>query len=129
MRIAEKLAPTANPDGRRAARGPSLSETLVDVTASKKSFAGARRLTRRILASVLPSAVSERAHAAFLGLWWLPRAGDADEPDLVVARSLLGPGDSAIDGGANFGRYADAFAEAVGPHGAVLAVEPVPRTA
>jgi FkbM family methyltransferase len=67
--------------------------------------------------------------AFYLGRVWLRRVGDEEEPDLVPVRALLRPGEAAIDGGANFGRYADAFAEAVGPNGSVVAIEPVPRSA
>jgi FkbM family methyltransferase len=78
---------------------------------------------------LLPDGLTQSAHAWYLGAVWLPGQDDSGEPDLTVARALLNPGASAIDGGANFGRYADAFAEAVGPNGSVIAVEPVPRTA
>ncbi len=88
-----------------------------------------RALVRRALASALPPPVVESAHALYLGKWWLRRAGEYGEPDLIVARALLRPGDVAVDGGANFGRYADAFAAAVGDKGRVLAIEPVPRSA
>jgi FkbM family methyltransferase len=39
------------------------------------------------------------------------------------------PGMTVIDVGANFGYYSILFGEAVGPHGHVIAVEPVPSTA
>jgi len=84
---------------------------------------------RRTLNAALPESLADALHANYLGRYWLARAGDANEPDLLVARALLSPGDSCIDGGANFGRFGDSFALAVGPKGRVLAIEPIPRTA
>ena len=55
-------------------------------------------------------------------------ATDDDEPDLKAVRRLVGPGGTVLDVGANFGRYAKALADLVGPTGRVYAVEPVPLT-
>ena len=43
-------------------------------------------------------------------------------------RSLLRPGDRAVDVGANLGYFAAVMAQAVGPEGRVWAFEPVPET-
>jgi FkbM family methyltransferase len=58
----------------------------------------------------------------------LRNASASDEGDLAMALALLRRGDAAIDVGANFGLYTRFFAEAVGPGGTVIAVEPVPVT-
>lgn len=52
----------------------------------------------------------------------------AEEPDLEVARHLAGPGDTALDLGANVGVYTRFLSERVGPAGRVVAVEPMPET-
>jgi FkbM family methyltransferase len=61
------------------------------------------------------------SHVMLDGYWesWLTQ---------FLARRLR-PGMTAIDVGANFGYYSLFFADAVGPSGRVLAVEPVPDTA
>jgi FkbM family methyltransferase len=49
------------------------------------------------------------------------------EPSVsAVALDVLQPGDVAVDVGANIGYYSLLFAGQVGPHGRVVAVEPVP---
>ena len=51
------------------------------------------------------------------------------EPELSqIARSVLRPGDIAVDAGANFGWYTTLFARAVGTNGKVFSVEPVSET-
>lgn len=50
------------------------------------------------------------------------------EPAAFMMRSLLQPGDVAIDGGANIGLYTLLAAAAVGPRGRVIACEPSPTT-
>jgi FkbM family methyltransferase len=54
----------------------------------------------------------------------LEEQGDWFEAELPFVRSLLAPGDRALDVGANHGLYALAMARAVGPEGRVIAVEP-----
>lgn len=51
----------------------------------------------------------------------------ADE--LAVLTPYLQPGDGVIDVGANVGRFTTKYADAVGPTGAVLAIEPDPEVA
>lgn len=58
----------------------------------------------------------------------LRRSYDQQEPDLIVAKALAGSGTCALDVGANIGVYTKALAEAVGPHGLVMSVEPIPHT-
>jgi FkbM family methyltransferase len=53
----------------------------------------------------------------------------SDETELALVRTLLRPGDVAIDVGANVGLYSLVAALAVRPGGTVYALEPNPRTA
>ena len=50
------------------------------------------------------------------------------EPDLAIVKHLLGPRDSAIDIGANYGIYTTFMAGLVGPHGSVMSFEPIRET-
>jgi FkbM family methyltransferase len=50
------------------------------------------------------------------------------EPDLYACQSILKPGDTVIDVGANIGVYTRFCAEFVGPSGRVISLEPVPET-
>jgi FkbM family methyltransferase len=51
-----------------------------------------------------------------------------DELEWELAAQWLGPGDWAIDVGANIGHYTKRFSELVGATGRVIAFEPVPAT-
>jgi FkbM family methyltransferase len=60
----------------------------------------------------------------------LPILRDEYEPEVAaLARSLLGPGDVAVDVGAHIGFFAVQFAQAVGAAGMVHAFEPLARNA
>ncbi len=50
------------------------------------------------------------------------------EPEFGPVSSLVGPGDSAVDVGANFGIYTRLLSVRVGPGGEVHSFEPVPHT-
>ena len=50
------------------------------------------------------------------------------EPEYEILSTLISPGDSVIDVGANVGQYTKRFSELVGAHGRVIAFEPVPET-
>lgn len=52
----------------------------------------------------------------------------AAEPDLYACRSIIKPGDTVIDVGANIGVYTRFCSEFVGPTGRVVSLEPVPET-
>ncbi len=52
--------------------------------------------------------------------------GDYEPEVSRVARSVLRPGDIAVDAGANFGWFTILFADLVGPSGGVHSFEPVP---
>jgi FkbM family methyltransferase len=52
----------------------------------------------------------------------------SDEKEYALLDTLLGPGDWALDIGANIGHYTMRMAELVGPSGRVIALEPVPDT-
>jgi FkbM family methyltransferase len=50
------------------------------------------------------------------------------EPDLVLVKSLVKPGDLVLDIGANIGLYTRWLSEWVGGNGQVVSIEPVPET-
>jgi FkbM family methyltransferase len=50
--------------------------------------------------------------------------GEYFESEVDIFRSFLGPGDVAIDAGANMGTHSLAMAKIVGPEGRVIALEP-----
>jgi FkbM family methyltransferase len=52
----------------------------------------------------------------------------SEEPEYDLLESLVGPGDWAIDIGANVGHYTLRLSRLVGSDGRVLAFEPIPRT-
>jgi len=51
-----------------------------------------------------------------------------EEPERLILRALVGPGDLVLDVGANVGVYTRFLSEWVGPTGRVIAIEPVPST-
>jgi FkbM family methyltransferase len=51
-----------------------------------------------------------------------------DEPEMEYIKSILKPGDWAIDIGANVGHYTCHMADCVGSEGRVLAFEPIPES-
>ncbi|GJE61180.1 FkbM family methyltransferase [Methylobacterium trifolii] len=53
----------------------------------------------------------------------LRRYGEWAENEITLLRPYLGPGDTALDVGANVGTHTLAFAEFVGPTGRVIAIE------
>ena len=55
--------------------------------------------------------------------------GGFEPSELAALMARIGPGDVAMDVGANIGFHTTALASAVGPQGRVLAVEPVPDNA
>jgi FkbM family methyltransferase len=60
--------------------------------------------------------------------WTCFRTGEWDPHIERCVRSLLRPGDVALDIGANIGYVATVMAQSVGPAGRVVALEPVPGT-
>jgi len=52
----------------------------------------------------------------------------ADEPEYKILHNIIKSGDWVLDIGANIGSYTKRFSELVGPHGRVIAFEPVPTT-
>lgn len=50
------------------------------------------------------------------------------EPDLMVVRYLVEPGDTVVDVGANVGVYTKVLSDLVGPAGRVVSMEPMPQT-
>lgn len=51
-----------------------------------------------------------------------------EEKDLAVIKYLVGPGDHAVDIGANFGVYTKFLSDLAGPYGHVYSIEPIPQT-
>ncbi len=52
----------------------------------------------------------------------------AVEPEEGQVRQIVHPGNTVLDIGANFGVFTRLFSQLVGPHGSVIAFEPVPLT-
>lgn len=86
-----------------------------------------RRTAKRILAPLLTDNAYSRLQA--LAMAWDIRTGNWTEPELKFAQSLVGPGDTVIDIGANYGLYSYWLSRAVGSTGTVHAFEPIPFTA
>jgi FkbM family methyltransferase len=59
--------------------------------------------------------------------WTLYVYGDYEREIGAILRSCLGPGDVALDVGANIGVHTVRMARAVGPAGRVVAIEPMPE--
>ncbi|MRS05669.1 FkbM family methyltransferase [bacterium] len=62
--------------------------------------------------------------------WSLIRYGkfESTEPEYLILKKFLKPGDWSIDVGANVGHYSALISNLVGPNGRVIAFEPVPDT-
>lgn len=58
----------------------------------------------------------------------LKRFSERDEPDLLVVKKLVRPGDHVVDVGANVGWYTRVLAESVGSDGRVYSIEPIGET-
>ena len=84
-------------------------------------------LIRRLVFGVLPAGAIRT-----LRRWHAPRVAarftDADWPYAEFVRSVVKPGDTVIDVGANMGYITARLADYVGPQGKVIAVEPIPDT-
>lgn len=53
---------------------------------------------------------------------------EVDEPELVVVKHLVKPGDTVVDVGANVGWYTNYLSKIVGDQGKVISLEPMPET-
>jgi len=62
---------------------------------------------------------------------WIPQhiylTGEFEATTSIIAKSLVKPGDTVVDVGANIGYFSLLFAQCVGRSGTVYAFEPVPR--
>jgi len=80
------------------------------------------------LASHLPFAARQRLRAAKYRLEFAAGRFQSDEPEFQRLSELVHPGDWVLDVGANVGQYTLRFSELVGPHGRVIAFEPIADT-
>ncbi len=58
----------------------------------------------------------------------ISRVGLNTEPEMAIVASLVGPGDTVVDIGANIGTYTKVLSRLVGPKGRVFSLEPIPLT-
>ena len=82
-----------------------------------------KKILKRALPRDLVLAIKKVRHAEKIRM-----VSVDDEPDFRPIASLVKPGDSVIDLGANMGFYTKYFSDLVGPTGKVYSVEPIPRT-
>ena len=85
-----------------------------------------RRATKRVLAPLL----NERAYSYIQAVSMARdiRSGALTEPEVELIPSLVNPGDSVLDIGANYGMWVYPLSRAVGADGRVWAFEPIPFT-
>ncbi len=86
-------------------------------------FSRLKRVLARSLPETLARPLAVRYYARNLS-----SMTENDEPDFAVVKYLVAPGDYVVDIGANVGDYTKFLSDLVGPHGKVLAIEPIPRT-
>lgn len=84
-----------------------------------------RRIAWQLIRLLPESVIQELRRRRYLRVL---KHGHAEEPELAVIAALVGPGDSCVDIGANFGVYTVALSRMVGAQGRVLSVEPMPQT-
>src|SRR2546426_6450005 len=85
------------------------------------------RLLKRIAAR-LPQSLQHELRRLFFRNQIRGRRFVTDEKEYGLVQSFLGPGDWALDIGANVGHYTMRMSELVGAAGRVIAFEPVPNT-
>jgi FkbM family methyltransferase len=94
---------------------------------AESMFVALRHTLKRIVYSVLPDGVQEAIDRRFY--YQRFRRGDlSNEDEFELLSSLVRPGDTVLDIGANLGGYAVRLSALVGEQGLVHCFEPVPRT-
>lgn len=83
-----------------------------------------KHLIRLLVANVLPAPVLRWVKTYY----YAPSVQTFWEDDVEPVKSLVKPGDSVIDMGANFGWYTKVLSSLVGDSGKVYSVEPIPDT-
>ena len=84
-------------------------------------------LAKKLALTLLPNSVLaelKKVHYARI----LRRMSESEEPDLIVLKHLVEPGQCVADVGANIGVYTKYLSDCVGPSGQVISIEPVPMT-
>jgi FkbM family methyltransferase len=80
------------------------------------------------IAARMPEWVQHELRRVFFNVQIRGRRFATDEKEYALLHRFLGPGDWALDIGANVGHYTLRLSELVGPTGRVVAFEPVPNT-
>lgn len=82
----------------------------------------------RVATAVFPESALNAFKKQYYGYLITHMAEEWMESDAVLLPFLVGPGDCAVDVGANLGMYSRRLAKLVGPSGHVYAFEPIPQT-
>jgi FkbM family methyltransferase len=80
------------------------------------------------IAAQMPESVQHELRRFFFGAQIRGRRFATDEKEYALLHKFLGPGDWALDIGANVGHYTLRMSELVGSTGRVIGFEPVPNT-
>ena len=83
-----------------------------------------RDVLKWVVAKTCPPALQQKIRGAYLSRRVLG-AHEFHEPEMVVLKSLIGPGEAVVDIGANVGAYTKELSRLVGARGSVFAFEPV----
>lgn len=85
-----------------------------------------KRLVKRLLKPFVSSSFYQNLHA--LSMAYDIRMNRLTEPEIDLIASVIHPGETAYDVGANFGMYTYPLSKQVGKNGKIIAFEPVPYT-
>jgi FkbM family methyltransferase len=113
---------------------PQSVRAIADRLPRRRS-ADLRRLRRHFARGGSPVVLTDSYDVRFVLYEWELEAVDEllsksfYKPDFRAIAKLIGPGQTAIDVGANIGAHSIMMSRGVGPRGRVIAFEPVPSTA